>query len=169
MTILHSTSQDLLLGAWVESMNQTAKDAHTKGIFFQMATKSCHCVLKTVPLWLPTVLWIKSTFFSVSFKVLQSEALAGKTPHLCPSLPHSAKNFLLPSSVRTSFVLPWRGVTAHADPVLCPPVGYSHSWRYLFGEAFSDAPGKVGPPPKLPHHPLCLSQWVPCIYCAMFI
>lgn len=113
MTILHSTSQDLLLGAWVESMNQTAKDAHTKGIFFQMATKSCHCVLKTVPLWLPTVLWIKSTFFSVSFKVLQSEALAGKTPHLCPSLPHSAKNFLLPSSVRTSFVLPWGGGSLH--------------------------------------------------------
>lgn len=74
-----------------------------------MAIKSCHSVLKTVPLWLPTVLWIKSTFFSVSFEVLQSEALAGKTPHLCPSLPHSSKTFLLPSSVRTSFVLPWGG------------------------------------------------------------
>ena len=60
------------------------------------------------------------------------------------------------------------GVTAHADPVLCPPLHYSHSWRYLFGEAFSNAPGKVGPPPKLPRHLLCLSQWVPWIYCAMF-
>ena len=62
-----------------------------------MAIKSCHSLLKTLPLWLPTVLWIKSTFFSVTFEVLQSEALAGETPHLCPSLPHSSRPALPPS------------------------------------------------------------------------
>lgn len=61
-----------------------------------MAIKSCHSVLKTLPLWLPTVLWIKSTF-SVTFEVLQSEAIAGETPHLCPSLPHSSRPDLPPS------------------------------------------------------------------------